>query len=63
MDLYMRSLRETPPAPGQERVLYAGLLEHEVETDRRGRGIPYHPEVIDWFRSVLRDLGVTAALG
>ena len=62
MDLYMRALRETPPAPGQERVLYAGLREHEVEADRRRRSIPYHPEVIDWFRDVLRDLSVSAAL-
>lgn len=57
MDVYLRGLRETKPAPGQERVLYAGLPEHEAEQDRRARGIPYHPDVIDWFRKTAQELG------
>ncbi len=58
MDQYLKSLRETPTAPGHERVLYAGLEEHEQEIERAERGIPYHPEVIDWFRSAFSDLGL-----
>ncbi len=58
MDEYLRGLRETKPAPGQERVLYAGLPEHEAELDRRARGIPYHPEVVEWFRKTAGELGV-----
>ena len=58
MDAYLRALRETPTAPGQERVLYAGLEEHEEEIDRRERGIPYHPEVIEWFRETTAELGL-----
>ena len=58
MDAYLRALRETPTAPGHERVLYAGLEEHEEEIDRRERGIPYHPEVIDWFRQTSAELGL-----
>ena len=58
MDVYFRGLRETKPAPGQERVLYAGLPEHEAELDRRARGIPYHPEVVEWFRKTADGLGV-----
>lgn len=63
MDAYMKGLRETPPAPGEERVLYAGLKEHETEQDRRANGIPYHPEVIDWHRQIAEELGVEHRLG
>lgn len=62
MDVFLRALRETPPAPGHERVLYAGLPEHEAQRERRERGIPYHPEVVDWFRKTADDLGVPHAL-
>ncbi len=58
MDEYLRALRETPTAPGEERVIYAGLEEHEQEIERSERGIPYHPEVIEWFRSAFGDLGI-----
>jgi LDH2 family malate/lactate/ureidoglycolate dehydrogenase len=58
MDDYMKVLSEAPPAPGQARVLYAGLPEHEAEIDRRANGIPYHPEVIDWFHHITAELDV-----
>jgi LDH2 family malate/lactate/ureidoglycolate dehydrogenase len=58
MDAYMKSLRECPPAPGHERVVYAGLPEHEEEIERKAHGIPYHPEVIDWFRSTCGELDI-----
>jgi L-2-hydroxycarboxylate dehydrogenase (NAD+) len=63
MDEFMRGLRETPPAPGEERVLYAGLPEAETEADRSVRGIPYHPKVVDWFRRTCDELGVEHRLG
>ena len=59
MDSYLRALQETPTAPGHERVFYAGLEEHEEEIERRERGIPYHPEVIEWFRATASELGLT----
>ena len=62
MDAFMRALRETKPAPGHERVVYAGLPEHEIEAERRERGIPYHPEVVAWIRDTARELGVETAL-
>ena len=62
MDRYMRGLRETPPAAGHERVFYAGLPEHETELERRELGIPYHPEVIAWFRKTAAELGVAHGL-
>lgn len=58
MDAYLHTLRESQPAPGEERVWYAGLPEHEEEIERRERGIPYHPEVIDWFEQVTKELGL-----
>ncbi|MDE0099795.1 MAG: Ldh family oxidoreductase [Truepera sp.] len=63
MDIYMKGLRETPPAEGYERVFYAGLPEHEMGRDRRARGIPYHPEVVDWFRRTAAEFGVDHPLG
>ena len=58
MDQYMQALRENRPAPGHDRVVYAGLPEHEEEIERRDNGIPYHPEVIDWFRGICGELDI-----
>jgi LDH2 family malate/lactate/ureidoglycolate dehydrogenase len=58
MDQYMRDLQDCPPAPGHDRVVYAGLPEHEDEIERRAHGIPYHPEVIDWFRATCGELDI-----
>ena len=58
MDTFLRGLAETRPAPGETRVVYAGLLEAEEEARRRETGIPYHTEVIEWFRTVEREMGL-----
>jgi LDH2 family malate/lactate/ureidoglycolate dehydrogenase len=58
MDEYLRALRNLKPAPGHDRVFYAGLPEHEETAKRKEHGIPLHPEVIDWFRSACSELGV-----
>ncbi|HJM88604.1 MAG TPA: Ldh family oxidoreductase [Dehalococcoidia bacterium] len=52
MDALLEGLASTPPAPGEERVVYAGLLEAEDTKIRLAEGIPYHTEVIEWFRRV-----------
>ena len=57
MDDFLRFLTETPPAPGHDRVLYAGLPEHEAAADRAENGIPLHHEVIEWFDSITAELG------
>jgi LDH2 family malate/lactate/ureidoglycolate dehydrogenase len=62
MDEYLSSIRSLPPAPGQERVLYAGMPEVEVEAERRSKGIPLHPEVIDWFKNTCAELEVDFTL-
>lgn len=57
MQTLLHGLRETPPAAGHERVLYAGLREHEIEQERRERGIPYHRDVVQYFRDVAAEVG------
>ena len=58
MDEYMKALVDTPPAPGHNRVIYAGLPEHETEIDRRANGIPLHPEVVEWFAHIASELTI-----
>lgn len=63
MDGYLRALKATPTAPGAERVVYAGLQSHETEVARRERGIPYHPDVIAYYRGLAAELGFRDRLG
>ncbi len=58
VDAYLKRLRTSKTVPGEERVYYAGLLEHEEEQKRSANGIPYHPEVIGWFKEVISDLEI-----
>lgn len=61
MDRLLEKLANTKPAPGHDRVMYAGLPEHEETEIRRRDGIPYHREVVEWFNSMSSELslGVT----
>ena len=56
MDETLKKLRTTRPASGHERVLYAGLAEHEDMVDRRINGIPLHKEVLEWFDHITGEL-------
>ncbi|MBI3329856.1 MAG: Ldh family oxidoreductase [Nitrospinae bacterium] len=58
MDQMLRTLRNTRPLKGHERVLYPGLSEYEDEQDRRANGIPLHKEVIQWFEGITRELSI-----
>ena len=62
MDAYLKGMRETKTAPGRERVIYAGVLEHEAELDRRANGVPYHPDVVAWFKGTAAELGANDSL-
>ena len=53
MDQMLRTLRETPPEPGSERVLYPGLAEHEEEA---GQARQRHPPAHRSHRLVRRNL-------
>ena len=58
MDRMLKTLRETKPAPGHDRVLYPGLSEHEEVQDRRANGIPLHKEVVEWFDGITSELSI-----
>ncbi len=62
MDEWLQMLRTTPPAKGHNRVLYPGLLEAEATEDRRANGIPFHPEVIEWFIDICGELSIPFTL-
>ena len=58
MDKLLGGLRNAKPAPGHDRVVYAGLPEAEEVEIRKKEGIPYHREVIEWFESVKAEFGL-----
>ncbi len=58
MDDWLRLMEATPPAPGYDRVLTPGQLEYETEMERRAKGIPLHPEVVQWFEATCREMGI-----
>ena len=60
MDGMLRALRQTKPAPGEERVLYPGLIEHETEQERLANGIPLSSETVDWLKATSTELGLPA---
>ena len=61
-DEYLRALLECKPAPGESRVVYPGILEHEAEIERREKGIPYHPEVIEWYKTTMAEFELESEL-
>jgi L-2-hydroxycarboxylate dehydrogenase (NAD+) len=62
MDQRLRDIRNTPPAPGFERVYYAGLPEWENEQERRVNGVPLHPTVVAKLRDLSAETGVPLAI-
>jgi len=58
IDEMLVHLTETKPSPGNERVLYPGLIEHEEFQKRVIEGIPLHTEVIDWFDQITKELAL-----
>ena len=58
MDALLKKLSGMKPAPGHERVYYAGLIEHEEAERRAADGIPYHREVVDWFNGASAELNL-----
>ncbi len=58
MDGMLKAYAATKTMPGEERVYYAGLPEHEVRIERRANGVPLHPEVVDWFRGICAEFEI-----
>ncbi|MEM7078538.1 MAG: Ldh family oxidoreductase [Pseudomonadota bacterium] len=63
LDDLLEKISSMPPAADFERVLYAGLLEHEETALRKRDGIPYHAEVVDWFNGIALELDLGFKLG
>jgi len=58
MDEWLQMLKATKPAAGYDRVLYPGLPEAECEVEYRAKGIPLHPEVVEWIQTTCNDLSI-----
>lgn len=58
MDRMLRTLRDTKPAPGYDRVYYPGLIEYEEEQIRQVEGIPLHGDVVRWFDDTTSEFGI-----
>ena len=58
LDAMIRTMNESPPAAGFERVLVPGQLEHETEQQRRRNGIPLSPSTVADLRSLSEEYGV-----
>ena len=62
MDDFLRALKDTPTAPGHDRVIVPGQLEVEATQDRQANGIPLHKEVVQWFQDICNELGIPYSL-
>ncbi|MFQ5827127.1 MAG: Ldh family oxidoreductase, partial [Dehalococcoidia bacterium] len=58
MDDMLGTLRATPTASGEERVLVPGQKEHEMLQERSRYGIPLDPEVVESLKGLARELGL-----
>lgn len=58
MDRLLKSLRESPPAVGAERVYYAGLKESEAEDEAERRGVPIEAGVCSTLTILGQEKGV-----
>ena len=58
MEQLVREIKESPLAPGSERIYLPGEIEWEFEERRRREGIPVPPEVLAELRQVGERYGV-----
>jgi L-2-hydroxycarboxylate dehydrogenase (NAD+) len=58
MDEYLQYLKSTKPAPGHDRVYYAGLIEAECVAENKAKGILLHKEVVGWFHKICKELSL-----
>ena len=58
MDEMLCGLKQTPPAPGHDRVYVAGEIEHEMKQERMAKGIPLHKVVMQQLLDISKELSV-----
>ncbi len=59
LDDFIVALKNTPPMPGQARVLVPGQKEWEVFEHRKKHGIPIHKDVINWLKHTCQELNIS----
>jgi L-2-hydroxycarboxylate dehydrogenase (NAD+) len=59
MDKWIRRFRSATPVPGQQSVLIPGDPEREMEAERRVKGIPLLPAVVNDLEGLAEKFGVT----
>lgn len=62
MDEFIRMLKSTKPAVGQERVLVPGQPEAEEEVERLKHGIPLHRDVVQTLRTLCEEYEVKCGI-
>ncbi len=62
VDKYLAAIRTTPTAPGHDRVIYAGVEMQENLEERSRTGIPYHRDVVEYFKTTATGLGIAHRL-
>jgi LDH2 family malate/lactate/ureidoglycolate dehydrogenase len=58
MDKQLRAFKDSPKAPGAERIYVAGEIEHEKTLEHRRTGVPVHNAVWNELEQLAGDLGV-----
>ncbi len=62
LDEYLRDLLATPTMPGEDEVIYPGVIEERTKKERSELGIPLHQDVVDYLAKLASQLGVEAEL-
>ncbi|MBV8245216.1 MAG: Ldh family oxidoreductase [Candidatus Eremiobacteraeota bacterium] len=58
MDRELRAFKDSPRAPGQNRIYVAGEIEHELTLAHRKNGVPVHYKVWDGLQKLAADLQI-----
>ena len=58
MDRYLQSLLDLPSNSEGKEVVYAGYIEAKEQEKRKKKGIPLHPEVVEWYKKTSNELKI-----
>lgn len=62
LDQYLRELKDSPKAEGQDRIYVAGEREFETIDQYKKTGVPIHPKSVGTMRYIAGELGVPYTL-
>jgi LDH2 family malate/lactate/ureidoglycolate dehydrogenase len=55
---YLETMRQTPPAPGVDRVMSPGDIEAENKADRLKNGVPLYPDVVENLKDIAQRMEI-----